>query len=96
LSEADDAPTVPDWHILLCQWLLTKTPRDFGFFRQRWSAALLAALLEEEHGIRLSAETVRRGLHALGFVWRRPRPVVGPTDPEHAEKLRRIPRLVAR
>jgi transposase len=77
------------------RWLLQVTPRDFGFFRSRWSCGLLAMLLWEQHGVRQSPETIRRGLHRMAFVWRRPRPVVGPRDPEHAAKLRRICRLLA-
>jgi transposase len=87
--------TVAYWLIVVVRWLLHKTPRDFGFFRSRWSCALLAMLLWERERIRLSAETVRRGLHQMEFVWRRPRPVVGPHDPEHEAKLRRIRRLLA-
>lgn len=82
------------WLVLVARWLIGHTPRDFGFFRSRWSCALLAMLLWEEHGIRLSPETVRRGLHRLDFVWRRPRPVVGPHDPEYERKIRRIQRLL--
>jgi hypothetical protein len=48
-----------------------------------------------ESGWKLSAETVRRELHRLGFVGCRPRPVVGPTDPEYAEKLRYLQQLLA-
>jgi putative transposase len=77
------------------RWLLQFTPRDFGFFRSRWSCELLALLLRDQHGLRFSAETIRRGLHRMNFVWRRPRPVVGPRDPEHEGKLRRIRRLIA-
>ena len=83
------------WLIVVVRWLLTKTPQDFGFFRTRWSCALLALLLWEQESIRLSPETVRRGLVRMEFVWRRPRPVVGPRDPQHAAKLRRIQRLIA-
>jgi putative transposase len=82
------------WLIFVARWLIGHTPCDFGFFRSRWSCALLALLLWEQHRLRLSPETVRRGLHQLGFVWRRPRPVVGPHDPEHERKMRRIRRLV--
>jgi putative transposase len=57
---------------------------------------LLALLLREREDIRLSPETVRRGLHRMAFVWRRPRPVVGPRDPEHGTKLRQIQRFIAR
>lgn len=83
------------WLIVVVRWLLHFTPQDFGFFRSRWSCALLAMLLWEQERIRLSPETVRRGLVRMEFVWRRPRPVVGPRDPEHAVKFRRIRRLIA-
>jgi len=82
------------WLILLARFLIGHTPRDFGFFRSRWSCAVLAVLLWERHGVRLGPETVRRGLHRLGFVWRRPRPVVGPADPQREAKLRGIRRLL--
>lgn len=95
LETEERRQTVADWLLVVVRWLLGKTPRDFGFFRSRWSCALLVILLWEREGIRLSAETVRRGLHQMQFVWRRPRPVVGPRDPEHEAKLRRIRRLLA-
>jgi putative transposase len=84
------------WLIVVMRWLLSFTPKDFGFFRSRWSCELLALLLREREGIHLSPETVRRGMHRMEFVWRRPRPIVGPRDPEHATKLRQIQRWIAR
>ena len=45
-------------------------------------------------GREVSAETVRRCLHAQGLVWRRPRPVLGPTDPQRPWKLRKIRELL--
>jgi transposase len=87
--------TVAYWLIIVVRWLLQHTPRDFGFFRSRWWCGLLAMLLWEQQGLRLSPETIRRGLRRMDFVWRRPRPVVGPRDPEHAVKVRRIQRLLA-
>jgi hypothetical protein len=86
--------TIALWLIVVVRWLLQKTPRDFGFFRARWSCALLALLLWEEQGLRLSPETIRRGLHRMDFVWRRPRPVVGLRDPEYEHKIQRIQRLL--
>jgi putative transposase len=83
------------WLIVVVRWLLHKTPRDFGFFRTRWSCALLALLLWEQERIRISAETVRRGMRQMEFVWRRPRPVVGLHDPDHDAKIRKIRRLIA-
>ena len=49
----------------------------------------------ETIGVRAGRETVRRVLHDLGLVWRRPRPVVGPADPDHAAKMRAIRALLA-
>jgi putative transposase len=94
LSSEPRAFVVAYWLMLVMQFLLNHTPRDFGFFRSRWSCALLAMLLWERHRLRISPETIRRGLHRMDFVWRRPRPVVGPHDPEHERKLRRIQRLL--
>lgn len=94
---ADSAPPhVPAWYTAVQQWLLSATPRDFGFFRSRWSCECLSTLLAEKRGLRISGETVRRALHRMGLVWRRPRPVVGPRDPQHAVKMRRIRRLLRR
>jgi len=77
-SDAQQPFVVPGWLIIITRWLLQFTPRDFGFFRSRWSCEGLALLLREQSGISLCAETIRRGLQRMQFVWRRPRPVVGP------------------
>jgi len=89
------AAALPAWLARVARWLTTKTPGDFGYFRTRWSCETLAEVLAWEVGVSKSAETVRRGLHRLKFVWRRPRPVVGPVDPDYAEKLRDIRWLLA-
>jgi transposase len=94
LAEKTATCIVAAWLLCVLRWLAAQTPRDFGFVRSRWSCALLAALLWEKNRVRLSPETVRRGLRRQEYVWRRPRPVVGPTDPEHAVKLRHIQRLL--
>ena len=54
----------------------------------------MAIVLLERHQVPLSPETVRRGLTRMNFVWRRPRPVVGTGDSEHAVELRPIRRLL--
>jgi putative transposase len=83
------------WAAIVIRWVLKKTPRDFGFLRSRWSCATLVLLLWEEQRITVSAETIRRQLHCEQVVWRRPRPVLGPKDPEYEQKLRKIRRLLA-
>lgn len=87
-SETED--NRPAWWRRVVDWLTTKTPQDFGYFRSRWSCEVLAEVLAWETGVRRSGETIRRGLHRLGYAWRRPRPVVGPTDPEYDRKLLKI------
>jgi len=42
----------------------------------------MAVLLAQEVQLSVSRETIRRLLHREGIVWRRPRPVTGPVDPE--------------
>lgn len=86
--------TPPIWLAQVVEWLQKRTPQDFGFFRSRWSCATLAEALAWETGHRVCTETMRRALKAAKFVWRRPRPVVGPEDPNYAEKLVRIQNLL--
>jgi putative transposase len=95
--ETDGHPKPPDadWFPAVQDWVRNAMPQDFGYFRQRWTCEMLAEVLAWEKGIHLSPETVRRGLHRAGFVWRRPRPVVGPTDPDFTEKKQRLSRLMA-
>lgn len=83
------------WVAVATRWVLRHTPRDFGFLRSRWSCATLVLVLWEQHGIEVSAETMRRRLRGENLVWRRPRPVLGPKDPEYDRKLRAIRRLLA-
>lgn len=89
-----ESAVLPVWMNRVIEWLCEHTPQDFGYFRSRWSCATLAEVLAWKTGHRVSAETIRRVLQTAGYVWRRPRPVVGPEDPEHAEKHRRIQRLL--
>ncbi|MCH7726237.1 MAG: IS630 family transposase [Planctomycetes bacterium] len=83
------------WVAVVTRWVLEKTPCDFGFLRSRWSCTTLVLLLGEQHHISISTESVRRHLRRANLVWRRPRPVLGPKDPDYQPKLRRIRRLLA-
>lgn len=97
LGDSEDAKVedVPHWLARVAHWLLTKTPQDFGYLRSRWSCETLAEVLAWETGRRLSRETIRRGLHRLAWVWRRPRPAVGPEDPRYGQTLAAIRQLLA-
>jgi putative transposase len=70
--------------------LLKKVPSAYGWCRTRWSCATLAAQLQVQRGIEVSASTLRRWLHQLGWVWKRAQVVARDDDPERIEKLARI------
>jgi putative transposase len=69
------------WAALVVGWVLSLTPRAFGFVRSRWCCQTLALLLWQRHHVEVGRETVRRWLHQAGIVWRRPRPVLARSDP---------------
>lgn len=94
LAPACSQTAAPGWMFLVLVWLQDLTPRAYGFFRSRWTCAVLAILLWERQHVRKSPETIRRQLHRQNYVWRRPRPVLGPVDPAYHEKVRRIQRLL--
>jgi transposase len=73
--------------------LLGKPPAAYGWCRVRWSCSTLALSLQARRGIAVSAETVRRWLHRLGWRWKRAKLAAKDNDPERVSKLARI-RLV--
>jgi len=70
--------------------LLKVAPNAFGWCRTRWSCATLAAQLKLNRGITVSADTTRRWLHQLGWVWKRAKLIAKDDDPQRVEKLARI------
>jgi transposase len=67
--------------------LLKAPPRAYGWCRTRWSWATLAAQLKTKHGLEVSAWTVRRWLHEMGWVWKRAKLVAKDNDPQRVERL---------
>jgi transposase len=70
--------------------LLKAPPRVSGWCRTRWSCATLALTLQAKRGITVSAETVRRWLHEVGWVWKRAKLVAKDDDPQRVNHLARI------
>jgi putative transposase len=70
--------------------LLKTSPRAYGWCRTRWSCATLALTLQAKRGITVSAETMRRWVHELGWVWKRAKLVAKDDDPHRVERLARI------
>ena len=70
--------------------LLKAAPTAYGWCRSRWSCATLAAQLKVNRSIEVSADTTRRWLHQLGWVWKRAKLIAKDDDPQRVEKLARI------
>jgi transposase len=70
--------------------LLKTAPHAYGWCRTRWSCATLAAPLPAQQSIEVSADTVRRWLHEIGWVWKRAQLVAKDDDPHRIERLARM------
>ena len=70
--------------------ILNAGPRACGWCRTRWSCATIALELQTRRGWAVSAETVRRWLHALEWEWKRAKLIAKDDDPQRVEKLARI------
>lgn len=73
--------------------LLMLLPERFGYHAKHWTVRLLRDQLRVKLEQDYSDDTVRRGLHRLGYVWKRPRYVLTP-DPEREKKTPNSPRPV--
>jgi transposase len=72
---------------------MDQAPEHFGYQATGWTVPLLQAHLSHWGLTGLADATIRRQLHALGYVWKRPRYVLDP-DPRRAAKMRRIRRYI--
>jgi putative transposase len=70
--------------------LLKAPPRAYGWCRTRWSCATLALALQRKRGIAVSAETMRRWLHEIDWVWKRAKLVAKDDDPQRVARLAHI------
>lgn len=70
--------------------MLKVSPKAFGWCRTRWSCATLAAQLKVNRGREVSADTCRRWLHSMGWVWKRAKLAAKDDDPHRIDKLARI------
>jgi transposase len=77
----------------ILQASLDQPPDHFGYQATGWTVPLLQSHLAQWGLTGLSESTLRRQLHALGYVWKRPRYVLD-QDPRRAAKMRRIRQYV--
>ena len=73
----------------LIRHTVERAPAESGHPFGYWTTRTLAAHLVQRAGVRLSAATVRRVLHALAYRWRRPRLTL-PVDPAAATIMWRL------
>lgn len=73
--------------------LLVVSPERCGYRAMHWTVRLLRDQLRKNLGQDYSDDTIRRSLHRLGYVWKRPRYVLAP-DPEQEKKTTNSPRPV--
>ncbi len=89
-------PRLDDRRVKLAvEWGTEKAPRDFGFLRGRWCREAVAVPMPGLHHVEVGRETVRGWLRRGGLVYRRPRPVLGPTDEQGEERLAVLRELLA-
>jgi transposase len=70
--------------------LLKVAPRADGWGRTRWRCATLALARQRKRGLTVSAETLRRWLHEIGWGWKRPTPVAHDNAPHRLARLARL------
>jgi transposase len=71
-------------NVFICT-LLIFPPEWIGYYATHWTVPLLKNQLRQNTGEQYSSDTIRRRLHELGYVWKRPRYVLAP-DPEREKK----------
>lgn len=79
-------PTLWNHHLIKgLQAALSKEPEDFGYFSRGWTVGLLKDHMSRKHGVEFSETSIRRKLHELDYVNKRPRYCLNP-DPARYKK----------
>ena len=76
--------------------ILAHSPQQEGYDFTTWTTPLLRTYLKERLGIDVCEDPVRRTLHRLDFVWRRPRWKIDYKDPRYEERMAAIEAALAR
>ena len=69
--------------------LVQQSPRDKGYPFSNWNTKSLKAAIQDLFRVPVSQETVRRTLHSLGFVWKKPEHRFVLSNKEEKDKFRR-------
>lgn len=69
---------------------LSSTPRNYGWYEDCWSIALLREQLKKDTGKTAGISTLERLLKDCGYSYKRPRKGVSKTAPSKEEKLKQV------
>lgn len=83
-------PLLDEDHEHLLEALLAGSPQDYGYPHGSWTLPLLQEVLEIATEWRVSQATLRRTLHRMDYLWKRPRYDLVP-DPEREKKTANPP-----
>ena len=72
-------------HEHLLESLLAVSPQEVGYPHVGWTVPMLQEAVHVATGLRVSDDTLRRALHRLDYVWKRPRYDLLP-DPQREKK----------
>jgi len=64
----------------------SRDPLALGYMATEWTVPLLAGHFRRQCGLPVTQRTLRRRMKALGLVWKRPRYVYHPADPNRPQK----------
>ena len=83
--------TLSEEQMQAAQAALRLRPADFGLSGNLWDGKTLAAYLEQEHSVSLSARQCRRFFRQWEFRLRKPRPLIVRADPERQMAHKKTP-----
>lgn len=76
--------------------ILHRRPASFGINRTSWTQPLIARVYESTHGQKIGASTVGYLVRDSGYTFRKARRVLTSPDPNYAEKLEALLRILHR
>jgi len=82
--------------VAIAQAQTSQPPPNFGYLQACWTIVFLAQHLWQRFRVKVSASTLRRAVHAAGFVWTRPKLTLPHRrDPLAAEKTAQLQAALA-
>jgi transposase len=71
--------------------VLRDTPEDVGMSGVIWDGKTLSAYIEKTYNVTIGVRQCQRLFRSLGFRLRKPRPIIGSSDPEKQDAYKKTP-----